>query len=440
MRPRNLLVAAAVLLALSGAVWWAQKHPSSGSTSTTPTATVKLLDVPASSISQVSVAKKGNPAVVLAKQADKWGITAPQSYPADQSTVETLLGATSPLNAENLVEAKPSDPSQFGLAAPSLVVEMHEKGGKTDKISFGDDVPGESTVYASIGSDPKVYAVSSSVKSSFDKSVNDLRDKRLLTFDPQKLTQVQLGSAKTDVVFGKNSGGEWQMVKPAGMRADTSQVDDLVRKLGDARMDFSASPEDQKKAKDAMATGQLAGGVRITDASGTQTLTVKKVKDDYYGKSSVADSSYKINADLGKDLEKSVDDFRNKKLFDFAFADPNKLTLQAGGDTKAFLRQGTDWKLNGKTMDPGTVQSVIDKLRDLASTRFVTSGFGDVADSFTVESNDGKRTERVEIAKAPTGYFARRSNEPTIYQLDAKSVDDILEGIKAIKPAAAPKK
>ncbi len=60
-------------------------------------------------------------------------------------------------------------------------------------------MPAGSLVYVRVGSDPKVYAVSSSTKTSLDKSVNDLRDKRLLTFDSNNLTGVELVSAKNDV-------------------------------------------------------------------------------------------------------------------------------------------------------------------------------------------------------------------------------------------------
>ena len=40
--------------------------------------------------------------------------------------------------------------------------------------------------------DPRVFSISSGVKSSLDKSSKDLRDKRLLTFDSDKLTRVEL--------------------------------------------------------------------------------------------------------------------------------------------------------------------------------------------------------------------------------------------------------
>jgi hypothetical protein len=109
-------------------------------------------------------------------------------------------------------------------------------------------------------------------------------------------------------------------------------------------MDPSVSADDAKKAAAGYATGTLVRTVKLTDSSGTQTLDVHKTKDDYYAKSSVVPGVFKISSDLGKEVEKSLEDFRNKKIFDFGFSDPTRLEVQEGANNKTYLRSGTDWK------------------------------------------------------------------------------------------------
>ena len=179
--------------------------------------------------------------------------------------------------------------------------------------------------------------------------------------------------------------------------------------------------------------------VKLTDSNGVQTLEVHKSGDDYFGKSSVVAGIYKLSADLGQQLAKPLDDFRNKKLFDFGFTDPNKIEIQQGSSTKVFVKSGSDWKVDGKTMDAAAVQGLIDQLRELAATKFATEGFSTVADSISVVSNDGKRTEKADFSKTSDGYLARRGSEPGLYQLDAKAVNDILEASNKVKPAAGKK-
>lgn len=439
MKPRNLLIAAVVLAALSGAVWYSKQHPPSSNPASASSTNPKLVDIPDKDVRSIDLKKKDGSVVTLDRQGGKWNITAPSQYKADADAVSSVLSSLSPVSADNVVEDKAGDLARYGLNTPSLSVTVHRTNGKSDEIQFGDDVPAGSLVYARVNAGPKVYAVASSVKSSLDKSANDLRDKRLLTFDTNKLTRLELASAKSDIEFGKNGQNEWQIIKPQPYRADSFQVEELVRKLGDAKMDLSGSAQNATKAAAAFAKDSPVSTVKVSDASGTQTLDVRKNKDDYYAKSTLLSGVYKIPADTGKALDKSLDDFRNKKIFDFGFSDPTKIDIQSGSSNKLLTRSGTDWKMNGKTLDSGTVQALLDKLRDLGANKFLPSGFTSPALAITVTSNDGKRTEKAEFSKAGDDYIARRENEPAQYQLDAKSVNDILAAGNAIKPAAGKK-
>ena len=270
--------------------------------------------------------------------------------------------------------------------------------------------------------------------------MNDLRDKRLLAFDSNNLSRIELASAKSDIEFGKSSANEWQIIKPQPYRADSFQVEELLRKLTDAKMDLSAGADATAKADAAFTSGQPVAATKVSSTSGTQTLDVRKNKEDYYARSTEVKGTYKVPTDLGKQMEKTLDDFRNKKVFDFGFSDPTKIEVSGSPGEKTYNRSGTDWKANNQVMDPGSVQAFIDKLRDLAATKFVTSGFTSPIATVAVTSNDGKRYEKVEFAKTGDGYIAHRGNEPALYQLDAKAVNDILEASKVIKPTASAKK
>ncbi len=59
MKPRSLLVAAVLLVALSGAVWWSKRHPEAAQSSTTNTpASPKLADIPSAQIKSLTLKKK----------------------------------------------------------------------------------------------------------------------------------------------------------------------------------------------------------------------------------------------------------------------------------------------------------------------------------------------------------------------------------------------
>jgi hypothetical protein len=225
-------------------------------------------------------------------------------------------------------------------------------------------------------------------------------------------------------------------------------VDTLIGKLKDAKMDATVSADDAKKAAAAYASGTKVATATVTDSSGTQTLEVRKDKDkNYYAKSSAVEGIFKITSDVGDALDKGVDDFRNKKIFDFGFSDPSKLDIKNGttsGTTTAvtYTKSGDKWMLGSKAMDNSTVQNLIDKLRDLSATKFPAEGAGAPVFEATVTSNSGKRVEKATITKQGNQYFAKREGEPSIYELDGKAVEDLQKAASDVKeqPPAPPKK
>jgi hypothetical protein len=438
MKLTGLLVAVVVLAALAGGVYWSNKAKEAADKAPPKDAPPKILTITDGQFKSIRIQKAGGDATVVQKSgANKWEITAPKPLAADQDAVGSLVTALSSVTSDRLIEDKAADLAPYGLVSPPLEVLVTEKDGKTDDLLVGDDTPTGGSAFVKLKNDPRVFSVSSGVKSSLDKSSKDLRDKRLLTFDSDKLTRVDLQTAKgTSIEFGKNNQNEWQILKPKPLRADGSQVEDLIRKLKDAKMDTSVSDEDAKKAVAAFASGAKVAVASVSDSSGTQTLDVRKDKDkNYYAKSSVVDGIYKVPADVGDGLGKDLDAFRTKKLFDFGFNDPSKVTI---GST-TYEKSGEKWTSGGKQMDSMSVQAVIDKLRDLAATKFLDGGAGPPALEVAVTSNEGKRNEKITIMKQGAGYIAKRENEPSVYELDSKAVEDLQKAVSEVKPYQAPK-
>jgi hypothetical protein len=373
---------------------------------------------------------------VQKSDAGQWDIVAPKPMMADSESVGSVVTTLAALTSDRLIEDKASDLGSYGLTSPALEVVVTKKDGKTEDLLVGDDTPTGGSVFVKLKNDPRVFSVSSGVKSSLDKTSKDLRDKRLLTFDSDKVTRVELQAKGPAIEFGKNNQNEWQIVKPKPLRADGSQVDELVGRLKNAKIDASVSDEEAKKAPAAFASAARIAVVKVADSAGTQTIEVRQDKDkNYYAKSSVLDGVYKAAPDVGVGLDRNLDAFRSKKLFDFGFNDPTKLTI----NKTSYDKSGEKWMLGAKQMDSTSVQAVIDKLRDLVSTKFLDGESGATALEIAVTSNDGKRNEKVTILKQGANYIARRENEPSAYQLDPKAVEELQKSVSEIREFQPPK-
>jgi len=432
MKPTGLLIAVVLLAIVGGGIWWSNKKQAAKPEKSPTDTSTKLLTIPADQFQEIRI-KKLTETQDLKLVDGKWRIVEPKPLAADQDAVTSMVTSLSALTADKTIDENPSDLASFGLTTPTLDIAITKKDGKTAGVLVGDATPTNSGNYAKLPGSPKVYTIASYVKTGLDKSDNDLRDKRLMTFDSDKITRVVLAAKGVPVEFGKNAQNEWQILKPAPLRADATQVDSLINKLKDAKMDAIVSDEDAKKAAAGFASGTRVALATVSDSKGDQTLEVHKDKDkNYYAKGSAVEGIYKIGSDIGDALDKGLDDFRNKKLFDFGFSDPNKIEVKGATYTKS----GDKWMSGAKTMDNASVQSLIDKLRDLTAAKFADKSGGDVVFEATVTSNDGKKVEKVTVRKQGTEDFAQREGEPSIYQLDAKAVEDLQSAASAVKEAA----
>src|SRR5262249_12109014 len=130
MKVRGLIIAAVVLGALTGALYWSNKHPvdeqkkADGATEKSP----DVLAVKEADIVKFDLKPKGKEEVSLQRDSSgKWQMTTPKPLPVDQSAVQSLLGTFSSFGSERIVEDKAGSLDPYGLNAPDFEVDLTEK-------------------------------------------------------------------------------------------------------------------------------------------------------------------------------------------------------------------------------------------------------------------------------------------------------------------------
>jgi Domain of unknown function (DUF4340) len=441
MKPGGLLIATFVLAALVGALYWSNHHKPSESSEVSADIAPKVLSLNKNDVTGVEIKKDGQDSVTLAKDSSgNWQITAPQPLHADQDAVSGVVATLSDLSSDRLVDAKAKDLSQYGLTHPSVEADVTEKNGKTAKVLIGDTLPTGYGAYAALAGGSRVFSIPSYTKTAIDKGPSDLRDKRLITEEADKVSRVELEAKKQDLEFGRDTTG-WQILRPEPLRADSYAVGELVRQLTQAKMDLSGSQQDLKKTAVEFSSGTPVAVASVTDDAGTQEIQIHKNKTEYFAKSSVVPGVYEVSSVLGEGVDKGLEDFRNKKVFDFGYEDPNKIEMHDGSKVYFLTRSGEDWwNGKGQKLDPDSVESFLDRVRDLSATKFPETGFKSPEITLDVLSKNGKLEEKVFIAKDGADYIAKRANEPSLYELDSSSVQDLQKAaadLKQVTPVKA---
>ena len=126
MRFKGLLIAAVVLAALGGALYWSNKKQKADENKPPADTAPKVIKLESADVQKVELKRKDGEVVVLARNKDnQWEITAPKAMRADQDAVNGLVNTLASLNSDKVVEEKPSDLSAFGLNNPTEEVTLY---------------------------------------------------------------------------------------------------------------------------------------------------------------------------------------------------------------------------------------------------------------------------------------------------------------------------
>jgi hypothetical protein len=430
MKLRSLFAAAVVLLVLGGLLWWSGHHKSTPVPNPNKPSIVKLSPA---SVERLTLEPRGGQPIVVARTSpQQWQIQSSGPYLASSRTVNVMLATLSNLQALRIIENKPANLSLYGLSDPGFQIQISDKSGHATRLSFGDRAPAGGGVYTMVSGDSRVFLVPRWVPMSLDKNLDGLRDKRLLPVNVDTVGNFSLIHPDQTIHFIRVHDG-WEIDRPQTYRTDTFQAEDLLNQVVGARWLPSTVPA---KVDAAFAHGKPIAKVTLDGSTGTQSMEVREHHGDYYAKSSVAPGTWQIDAAVGEAVSRRLDSFRNKQLFNFAYADPDRIEVHTGTKALFLARAGNTWWSVGTRMDAGSVEDLVSAMRSLAATGFVDSGFTSPTIRLIVTSDGGKQVETVELQKTRDGAIAKRTDGPSLYAIDSDTLDLLTNAISAVKPAA----
>jgi hypothetical protein len=175
-----------------------------------------LINLTADQITRVAVTHPDGSAMEIARNGDTWKITRPREWPADKAAVQGLLDTIATVQVADFVEDRPQDLEKFGLANPTLELEVY--GGKDNakhSIEFGAKQPdaGKNAVFARASEgDQPVVTIADYVIKAVDQSFDDLRDKSVFAFDEARVARLTLIGGPVSIVVERPPGGKWSVI------------------------------------------------------------------------------------------------------------------------------------------------------------------------------------------------------------------------------------
>ncbi|MCZ6773495.1 MAG: DUF4340 domain-containing protein, partial [Proteobacteria bacterium] len=170
--------------------------------------------------------------------------------------------------------------------------------------------------------------------------------------------------------------------------------------------------------------------------------------EKYYAKSSDLEGVYEVSSTLPEALDKPVDDFRNKKLFDFGFVDPASVQVRDGDTRLTIEKQEDKWVLTSdgdRELDSEKVQTLLDDLRGLSAKAFTSDDRADqakyglgspVIEAEVVPADDGGIEKVIITDPEAERVYGAIPGQPSTYELEKGDVDRLRTNIADLaKPA-----
>src|SRR5215831_8493397 len=158
------------------------------------------------------------------KKGDKqWEMTSPSGLETDPEEWQLLASNIPRIEREDTVEQNAQDLTPFGLKDPAVKVTARTKDGKTFDILFGGDNPRKTFTYAKFGTNNDVFLTASNWEKTFTKTVADLRNKKVLEFEPDDIDNLKIAAGPKELEAQK-SGDNWDLKKPIAGKADSGEI------------------------------------------------------------------------------------------------------------------------------------------------------------------------------------------------------------------------
>lgn len=337
-----------------------------------------LVDVDVAQIEKITL--KNPDATLTFRKDDKgeWAIVEPLAAGADATEVNNLADALASLKFERVVEAEPKDLAAYGI--PTREVAFWLKG-KTEPVRLlvGAENKIDQTLYAKRGDEKRVVLLPSSLKYPLEKKLFDFRQKDPFKFDTAAVASLKV-RAKAVAWEAEKKDEAWLLTSPVKARAAKSKIDTVLDALAALRAkEFVAEARTPADAKTyGLETPDYEVSLALPSANRNVVFALHKEGEKMFATASDSTKIIQFEGSLLTDLEKPVDEIRDKKIADFYSWEADRVVLKKAGLTLAVAKEKAGeeeiWRFEDgakEKADGAKIDAFVRKIEGLEAAAFV---------------------------------------------------------------------
>jgi hypothetical protein len=449
------IVVVALLIIVGGYAYYVSRQPVEQ--------TSKLNNISASDIQKIELRSPARD-IVIERAKNGWRFVKPIQGEVDNATADSMADAIAGLQITGTIAETPRDLAPFGLQNPAVNVIVTTKDHRVlPAIMVGKDTPVGNSSYIKSEQKPGILLVANSFPSQVEKTVDDLRPRTLIGFQPDQIQKVVLDSNNGVPLELTKKSDHWIIDKPKTYPADDTAVQQLLETVSNARVaDFiDDNPSDLSKYGLANPSFKLIVYGGKSNAQESLLFGFNQPQPDKGGIYARRDEGndqpvITVNSYVLNGVNKNFDDLRDKTVLGLDRSKVDHVMIVSPIFDETVTRAGGGkWNVvsNDKTAaaEGLVVDSLLDQLHDLKGTKIVEDPmthpdhYGMVKPTLTLTaySKDGKqlgtlRVSKVEVILKPTGQnaetakpqqrnfaYATNSTDSAVYEITLQAASDL---------------
>lgn len=450
-RERSFLILLVVGIALGAYIYFVErKRPPSDE----PEAKPKVFEgLEAADIEELIVTAPEDEVTRLEKREGAWHIVEPMKTAADEAEVNGITSGLTSVERVEVVDENPNNLKEFGLE-PARAAIAFRTGDATQprRLLIGDRAPTGAELYAKLPGEPRVFLIQSYLESSLVRTTFQLRDKTALKFDRDAAESVELVTPDHRIKL-THAPSDWRIAEPLAVRADFGTAESLVGRLSSSQMKSIVSSEPPEPAalrKMGFDRPTVSATVATGSARATLVVGAKTPEGDYYARDSSRPLVFTVEPALVEEMIKPVAEFRRKDLFESRAFTATRVEIVRDGKTYVFEKVKTaanegptaqKWRQTAPTtrdIDLSKMDPMLSGFTNVRAQSWVPDAAGLGLDepqiALTLWYDEGKKQERLAIARKGNDVYVSRSDEPgaanisvTDYETAVRALDELLK-------------
>jgi hypothetical protein len=337
----------------------------------------KLIDLPSADVEKITLKKEDG--TISFKKDDKgeWLITEPLEAKGDSNEVNRLAEDFSSLKMERVVEQEGGDITKYEIPKKELTL-WYKNRTQPVKILIGMENPLDNALFAKKEDDKRIVLIPSYLKSLLEKKTFDFRQKDIFTFETADVNRIKL-RAKDISWEAQKKEEEWFFQNPVNALAKKSRIEDVLRAL--AHLKAKEFVSEQKPEEDVTKYGlkdpEYVISLAMPSKNQEVVFLLHKDGDNVYATTSISSKIIAVEGQVLTDIEKKVEDLREKQVIAFNSWEAQKLQIKTGGLALTVTKDKDDrWFIDQAAKgeaDKSKIETFLRKIETLEASEFIDS-------------------------------------------------------------------